>query len=572
MQPHLLVPQQVPEFVRAEYPAFLEFIKAYYQWLSTEVSIGKIEDLVDVDSTVDGFLQYFRKQLDVYGITAQTEDRLYLRHIKELYASKGSSASYEFLFKILFNKSSNVVTPWDSVFIPSNGNWKQDTSLLVNIPATVNINLLEGNPITATSISGLSYKTFVRNANRRSDGVVELFVSRIIHDETLVNVRTESGSLFPIFTTTLRVVIEKPGTGFRVGQVFEVDSYGGAGTLCKVKSVNSGGGITSVDIIRFGVGYNTDFNLLISPQTVLDTSIFNSRITLGEFSYATNDIASAQNEAGSVVRHTYTNYTNLEDSYMTDATYVGETVGEIKHQEQPIYEGVNYASVRFIVGQLCVYPGYYTNSNNIIGDIAYIQDSYFYQVYSYVTEVEEALDSYSKILRSVLHPAGAKHFGTHQLNNVFQLNVEVDPSLNLLTREDALRDFVDTVDLIVFAFAKTLSDNVTLTDVAVTSVQYNRTLPASVVSLGDIASFEVNLGQIDDVVSITDSILFIPGLELAPDFVTISDASVINVDKYATDTVQTNMAGYLYMTPFYVLQEPPYWQAGYLENERELTN
>ena len=64
MRKPLIIPKQVPEFLRAEYPAFVEFMQLYYEWLEQQ-QIGSIESLVDIDKTVDDFIQYFRKEFDV---------------------------------------------------------------------------------------------------------------------------------------------------------------------------------------------------------------------------------------------------------------------------------------------------------------------------------------------------------------------------------------------------------------------------------------------------------------------------------------------------------------------------
>lgn len=46
-----IVKEQFPEFVRSDYPAFVEFVQAYYKWLEIQ-SAGKIEDIVDIDTSI----------------------------------------------------------------------------------------------------------------------------------------------------------------------------------------------------------------------------------------------------------------------------------------------------------------------------------------------------------------------------------------------------------------------------------------------------------------------------------------------------------------------------------------
>jgi hypothetical protein len=510
MKSKILVPQQVPEFIQAEYPAFIEFLKAYYEWLDTEVSLGKIEDLVDLDSTLDGFLQYFRKQLDVYGITTATDDRQILKNIKQLYTAKGSTAGFEFLFRILFNKSSSVVQPWEFVFIPSNGNWVQDTSILVT-PVNGDVSLLVGNSAVIRDEENRNYRIFVKNLVERADGTVELFVSRFAPQSKLIEIQSiqtlNADVECEVLTSTVRSQVQSGGTGFKVGQVFPITSNGDSGSLCKVKSVDNKGTIKTVEIIRFGAGYTQDFSVELVPT--------------------------------------------------------GDVFGDIIPTP---------ATIKFFVGQFCVYPGYYRDSNNIVGDLVFIQDSYYYQVYSYVTVLEQALADYRKILREVLHPAGTAHFATHQLNNNFSLNISVDPSLNIITKEDALRSFVSTLENIIFAISSVLNTTVSATDELDRTVSYIRDLTDQTSEISDAIQFASQSVRTDSF-TVTDVIDLVPGIEIKLSVQTLSAIVQIVVDKYLSDGVSTsNGPSGLYMAPYYVEPLPPYWQAGYLENERAFTN
>lgn len=571
MKPYLLVERQVPEFVRAEYPAFLEFLTAYYKWLEEEASVGKLENVVNVDQTVDGFLQYFRKQIDLYGITPEQTGTLYLRNIKQLYAAKGSEAGYEFLLKILYNKTSSVIHPWDYVFKPSAGKWKQDVTVIVSALKGT-LASLGGNPVVLTDSQGNVYNSFAKNVIRRKDGNVELVVGRIPHTSTLKSVASTDGSITgTVLNTTVSAKVERAGEGFRVGQVFRIASYGGSGTLLKVKAVNSTGGITAVEIITFGTGYVADFNILISPTGFVDLGTVGPKITLGGLTYANDNTANAQNESGSIVKHDYTLGT-----YVVDPSYVGETLGEIRSQEATVYTANNYASIKFTVGSQCVYPGFYESSESIIGDLTYIQDSFYYQAFSYVTVIDEALDSYSAILRDVLHPAGTKHFGNYAILNQFDLSLVVDPSLNLINKKDAIRDFVTTVEQIVFAFTKILADTATATETFNRVATFVRTYTDSTSGVThNVPAFDMTTTR-QDSVTMTELISLIPGFVSTDSFVVADALAAFVTNKYPSDPVQTGFGDNsgLYMEPYYVeVSNPaPYWQAGYLENERTFTN
>ena len=64
----------------------------------------------------------------------------------------------------------------------------------------------------------------------------------------------------------------------------------------------------------------------------------------------------------------------------------------------------DYATLKFKTGNLCTHKGNYQTGFDIVGDAAYLQDSYFYQIYSYVTSLNHSIDSYGALLKRVLHP------------------------------------------------------------------------------------------------------------------------------------------------------------------------
>ena len=58
------IESQVPDFVRSDYPTFLSFLEAYYEWVEqNENAIGAVSRLSssgDVDTTIDDFVSQFR--------------------------------------------------------------------------------------------------------------------------------------------------------------------------------------------------------------------------------------------------------------------------------------------------------------------------------------------------------------------------------------------------------------------------------------------------------------------------------------------------------------------------------
>jgi hypothetical protein len=134
----------IPQHIISEYPLFVDFIKSYYEYLQStgnaQEFIHNLTEYSDIDLTIDSFLKYFKKELmkDIPH-DVLCDERMLLKHIKELYTSKGSEASYRFLFRALYNKEISFIIPSDSILRPSDGNWVQEYSICVQIPQTTPI-------------------------------------------------------------------------------------------------------------------------------------------------------------------------------------------------------------------------------------------------------------------------------------------------------------------------------------------------------------------------------------------------------------------------------------------------
>lgn len=210
-----VISKQVPEFVREDYPAFVEFIEAYYSFLDQHEK-RNLEHTRDIDNTLDEFVKYFKKELDVFGDTYPNIDaRLFLRKSKQLFTATGSEASYKFLFKVLFNEPATINYPWDQVLKASDGRWQQETSLFVRM--TIG---------QASSYVGNIVTVYSGNAKLR------VFVTRIKEVEDLVKIQAG---------------------GFEVGETYKIDSLGNT----DFKAIGAADNLVGVSFVATGPGEGT---------------------------------------------------------------------------------------------------------------------------------------------------------------------------------------------------------------------------------------------------------------------------------------------------------------------------
>ena len=179
----LLIPSQLPEFVRDEpsYANFVLFVQAYYEWLEENGNVTdrtkNILNYKDVDNTTSEFLDYFTNDfLSYFPKEILADEKKVIKIAKELYQSKGTPASYQFLFKVLYGTDVDFFYTKDAVLKASAGKWyvAKSLKLLTDNPNFLNIQNLRvfGETtksiatIEASVISGTKTEVFISNIER----------------------------------------------------------------------------------------------------------------------------------------------------------------------------------------------------------------------------------------------------------------------------------------------------------------------------------------------------------------------------------------------------------------------
>lgn len=177
----LLIPSQLPEFVRDEpsYANFVLFLQAYYEWLEENDNVTdrtkNILNYKDVDKTTSEFLDYFTNDfLSYFPKEMLADEKKVIKIAKELYQSKGTPASYQFLFKVLYGTEVDFFYTKDAVLKASAGKWYVAKSLKLS---TTNLNFLNIQNLRVfgeTSKSLATIETSVVSGTK-----IEVFISNI---------------------------------------------------------------------------------------------------------------------------------------------------------------------------------------------------------------------------------------------------------------------------------------------------------------------------------------------------------------------------------------------------------
>ena len=463
------VQRQIPEHIRENYPVFVEFVKLYYEFLQ-QTQAQELEKIRDIDTTLDEFIDRFKSELARnMPIELAGDKRLLLKHIREFYLSRGSEASYKFLFRTLFGKEASLFYPSTQILRVSDGRWKQDVSVFVKVTGTTtSLQTLNGKFITITT-PRKKIQTYVENVLEYTADIFEVFIQRDYANEIEVGStisQTVDGVTYTgvILACPSKISIYKAGKGFKVGDLYALKTNIGRGCVIKITKVDGQGSIKAIQVVRFGLDYQTTFYSYLSTKEIgafeyvhpihLNSGTAENPATPPGYDPdvpAYNEGYSGFLDYGFANKQEYFFYDTdipvgtadrASDRFFADPSYVGDVVQQFYNDSDGKIMDEDLAIIQIDLGAVARYPGYYLNANGFISDEMYLHDGRYYQAFSYVIRVEEELRKYADIVKALIHPAGMKGYSEYSIFKQIDVRA-VMPSLSQLIQ---LNDVTNNID------------------------------------------------------------------------------------------------------------------------------
>ena len=206
----LLVAQQVPEYVSDEYPLFVSFLEAYYEFMETAqgtqknnvLSLGKnMRYISDVDVSIGAFEKsFFNNFASLIPRDVEINKETLIKNVLPLYISRGNEKSFKLLFRMLFNDEVDVILPKNNILRVSDGRWTVD-------------NVLKLETDIRSTYTGTGSNTTFYLAQQVDSDAVEVYVNDVLKTiNTDYTIRKESRKLVfnsaPALNTTIKVVYD----------------------------------------------------------------------------------------------------------------------------------------------------------------------------------------------------------------------------------------------------------------------------------------------------------------------------------------------------------------------------
>lgn len=371
------IESQLPSFYQEEGENFILFVKAYYEWMETESTTHEAADggpfvearelmgYRDIDSTLERFLIHFQEKY-LYGIPFKTitSKRVLLKHILDVYRSKGTIQCYRLLFKLVYGEDVEIYLPGKDVLRASDGIWKEPRYLELS-DAPVLADYVGKTIIGITSGTSAVVENYVReNFSGKNSSI--LYISNILPaggefevDEPVVvkgqEANTAAIAAAPHILGSLDYIeIFSGGQGFKNGDIFKIATNDldtgvrisqGVEGMVKVTETAIGYGSLYFDIldggwgftanastftyrgIRDNTGQGASFQIgsIISPQTVTyntdlicDMVDVNTAINATSYGFTNNPGANLVSAIGSNLSLNSISYSGTPLGYSND--------------------------------------------------------------------------------------------------------------------------------------------------------------------------------------------------------------------------------------------------------------
>ena len=427
---------QLPQFVKEDHETFVSFMEAYYEYMEQvgkpyEI-IGNLTSYANVDKTIDDFLKYFKKQFgeDIPEVIFQNSNKPFvIKHLRDFYRTKGSEKSFEFLFRLLYKEEIKISTPGQNILRTSDG--KYNSSYVIRtMGMSSEYSKLEGKKIKGQTSGAVAIVESVIVEILGSFCITTMSLSEIFGIFEANEVVSYDNISFTIGNMIIDTKVIDAGTGYEVNNIIPlVGTAENSGALIRVSEITSGS-LSTVSINMGGTGYEVGDKLDIDNTNKLSLDGRSASLIVSEVETdgGIKTLWIENKGSGYISMPTVSGGSGTGANISFDL--YGSGIGGIKSLDiinsgfgyniPPILNfsgnGDGTATAEVSIGGFDTTPkSRFINSDGFLSADTYLQDSFFYQLFSYEITSTENIRTWRDIVKRLVHPAGLALFGKIQL-------------------------------------------------------------------------------------------------------------------------------------------------------------
>ena len=437
---------QLPDFVKQDHATFVAFLEAYYEYLEQTGKpyeiVGNLRNYFNIDKTVDDFLQYFKTQFgkDIpEAVFANSNKPHVIKRLRDFYRSKGSEKSFQFLFRLLYQEEIEFYYPSVDMLRVSDGRYTKDKILrCIDTSGSSAIFDFTGKTITGGT-SGT--QGIVELVLKEQVGVFEvstIYLSKVvgtfIDNETI----TDGTNTFTLDRMVTGYTITHPGNGYSVEDNIPIvgGGAGASGAQFLVSSLTTGS-ITTYAIPTAGTGYVVGDKLTINNTGKLEIDGRTCSVLVKTIN-GSGGITAVEFEHNGFGYKSIPTVSGGGSGTGASVTLSGSGIGGIKTLKlvnggfhYQIVPTLDFSSLGDGTATGVAIIGSYENEANTrwVGDDGqlsaanYIQDSRYYQAFSYEIKAGNTIDKWRDYVKRIVHPSGLALFGRTLITGLLETGI-----------------------------------------------------------------------------------------------------------------------------------------------------
>ena len=285
-----LIKEQVPQYIRTEYPTFVTFLEKYYTFMDNNYS-EPTNYVSDIDYAQEQFLDKWRGALvSDFPKLLQADKSFFYKRAKDFYEAKGSKRSIEAWFRVLFNENVEVLYPYQYVLKPSDGIYNVETAVKIQEAEHGGGSLeplsLEGKKIdirykettgtvTITKTVNASVRRVEKNTYQTNGLTLQRFELILAFDDSNVTTIEGPGAGATMTASVASgsltgIAVDTKGSGYNTAPPIQIFPAVGdtITTQATAHALVADGKITSVVIDNAGAGYTSAPTIELDIETI----------------------------------------------------------------------------------------------------------------------------------------------------------------------------------------------------------------------------------------------------------------------------------------------------------------
>lgn len=513
MKTDLITSNRFPEFFREEFPDLIKFVEEYYRFIEEDTFNGKLNYATDLDlaASLDDkylsvFLEHYRNQFAVDVPTFENIATIeFLRNAAEVYSHKGTEKCLKFLFRIAFGEEIEVAYPKYNMLRASESTWTQEFHIrLQRVYKITDDFIIEPYDKLSWVNDRGNFQINIKNVENVSDSDSLIFFDS--NQQFYIDTLSESNlQKFLIRRNGIKVYegiikktfshfeVQKGGKFWQKGQVFQIPGQKKS-TIARVFNSQNEGTIKTVEVKEYGYELLENSWYTIHPFQKPPTANINITSEIDSFNFTTGVITRHHRidilddtegltetiDGGSWIQTYMLSGDYFQHQAPETAPYYGslafiQTVNQTKPtrftdfssytiEQWKESETVLISKFDYVVknkGRFQDWTGLISDSQSVI------QDSFYYQTYSYTIETQKQFKEAEQIIK-FNHPAGTKSFIQQKRTNDLGYAITGSRSISqdyivlfdATTIYDFTSKFVEKVVQDQFTTQDTLSKNI----------------------------------------------------------------------------------------------------------------